>query len=174
MNKLLICGLVMLSTTATPQHENPLLNDAFEEVVLSIDSETIHKPQLQLPEAEEYEIIDPCNEIAPKIITWYDVTFLEEGSTDLGFDTAPYLPEDFNAYALPTDLYGFNFMEEEADLDPEFDTTLYLPEGFDPYDIYIDLETIVFLEDEDLDLGFDTARYLPIGFDPYHDSIVVY
>ena len=173
MNKLLICGLVMLSTTATPQHESPLL-DVFEEVVLSIDPVSINEPQLIVPEAEEYEISDGCNELAPTMIIWYDVDYLENEILDLGFDTASYLPEDFDAHAIPVDLDGFNFMEEDTDLDPVFDTTSYLPEGFDPYDIYIDLEAIVYLEDEDLDLGFDTTKYLPVGFDPYHDSIVIY
>ena len=174
MNKLLICGLVMLSTTATPQHESPLLDGVFEEVVLSIDPVNIEEPRIHLLEIEEYVIYEGSDEANPKVISWYDVTYLDEQETDLGFDTALYLPEDFDANAVPTDLAGINFMEEEVDLDPDFDTTFYLPEGFDPYDIYIDLDAIVYLEDEDLDLGFDTAKYLPIGFDPYHDSIVVY
>ena len=174
MNKLLICGLVMLSTTATPQNENPLLDGVIEEVVLSIDPENKIEPQTILPEAEELEINDNCSEEGPQLIAWYDVSYLEEDPNDLGFDTALYLPEDFNANALWTDLAGINFMEEEIDLDPDFDTSIYLPEGFDPYDIYIDLDGIVYLEEEEIDLGFDTAKYLPIGFDPYHDSIVVY
>ena len=164
----------MLSTTATPQHENPLLDNVFENVVLSIDPEIIHEPQIHVPAYEEYKLNKGDSEANLKVVAWYDVTYLEEEIIDLGFDTAFYLPEDFDAHAVPTDLAGINFMEEETDLDPEFDTASYLPEGFDPYDIYIDLNEIVYLEDEELDLGFDTAKYLPIGFDPYHDSIVVY
>ena len=174
MKKLVICGLVLLSTTATPQHESPLLDGVIEEVVLSIDPEIINEPQLHVLELNEYVINDRCSEDTAKIVAWYDVTYLEEETVDLGFDTALYLPEDFDAKAVPTDIEGINFMEEEIDLDPVFDTASYLPEGFDPYDVYIDLDAIVFLEEEDLDLGFDTAKYLPIGFDPYHDSIVVY
>jgi len=174
MNKLIICGLVLLSTTATSQHESPLLDNVFENVVLSIDPEIIHEPQILVPAYEEYKLNEGGNKASFKVVAWYDVMYLEEEIIDLGFETALYLPEDFDAHAVPTDLAGINFMEEESDLDPVFDTTGYLPEGFDPYDIYIDLDAIVFLEDEDLDLGFDTAKYLPIGFDPYHDSIVVY
>ena len=170
MNKLVICGLVLLSTTATPQHENPLLDGVIEEVVLSIDPEKIEKPHIHVPQVIGHEIITA----SPNEVAWYDVAFIEEDNVELGFDTAAYLPEDFDAHAIPTDLAGFNFMEEEIDLDPSFDTTNYLPEGFDPFDIYIDLDAIIYLEDDDLDLGFDTAQYLPIGFDPYHDSIVVY
>lgn len=174
MNKLLICGLVMLSTTATPQHESPLLDNVFEEVVLNIDPEIIHEPQSHVLEYEEYELMEGDSKATPKVLAWYDVTYLEEEQPDLGFDTACYLPEDFDANAVPTEVEGFNYMEEETDLDPEFDTASYLPEGFDPYGIYFDLDAIVFLEEDDFDLGFDTAKYLPIGFDPYHDSIVVY
>ena len=174
MNKLVICGLVLLSTTATPQHESPLLDGVIEEVVLSIDPETIHEPQLHILEYNEYVINDGCSESTPEVVAWYDVTYLEEETLDLGFDTTLYLPDDFDPKAVPTDLDGINYMEEEIDLYPEFDTAEYLPEGFDPYDIYVDLDAIVYLEEEDLDLGFDTAKYLPIGFDPYHDSIVIY
>ena len=163
--------MVLLSTTATPQHENPLLDDVHQDVVLSIDPVTLNEPQEFAQALEDKRLPDSAKEIA-----WYEVKFLEmEEVADLGFDTTLYLPEDFDPYAAPTDLAGINFIEEEeAGLDPDFDTSFYLPEGFNAYGVYFNLDDIVYIEEEeDLDLGFDTAQYLPVGFDPYYDSVVL-
>ncbi len=58
----------------------------------------------------------------------------EEIEFDLGFDTADYLPEGFDAYAFPTDVESMNFIDPRDDFEVDFDTKKYLPEGFDPYE----------------------------------------
>ncbi|NND16419.1 MAG: hypothetical protein HKN89_08865 [Eudoraea sp.] len=168
MNKLLICGLVLLSTTATPQTENPLLEDICQEVVMGIDSADNNN------KADFVQFLkDNCpKENWVKDIAINDVAYLEmEEPVDLGFEASAYLPENFDAYAAPSDLSGINFIEEEIGLDPAIDTALYLPEGFSPYEVYVNWEAIVYIEEEDLDLGFDTAKYLPVGFDPYASTV---
>lgn len=168
MNKLLFCGLVLLSFTATPQHENPLLEDVYQEAVQRIDPLTTNEHLLVTESMDAYQTSDPCTPGIAENGTWFDVEYLEmDEIIDLGFDTASFLPDSFDPYAAPFDLAGINYIEEEAGLDPVFDTSLYLPEGFDPYEMYVDWEDIVYLEEEDLDLGFDTSKYLPAGFDPY-------
>jgi len=57
----------------------------------------------------------------------------EEAEIDLGFDTADYLPEDFNPYAYPQDVDGFNYIDENDTFELGFDPQEHLPEGFDPY-----------------------------------------
>ncbi len=57
----------------------------------------------------------------------------EETEIDLGFDTVKYLPEDFNPYAYPQDVEGFNYIDENDFFELGFDTEKHLPEGFDPY-----------------------------------------
>lgn len=164
MNKLLICGMVLLSTTATPQNENPLLDDICQEVVLGIDPAVINVP---------HEFIRHLGEECAEEVSWNDIAFLEEDeSENLGFETSEYLPENFDPFAAPTDLAGINYIEEETGLDPYVDTAMYLPEGFNAYDVYVNWETIVYIEEDDLELGFDTAMYLPAGFDPYASIVV--
>ena len=53
----------------------------------------------------------------------------------LDVDTKTYLPQDFDAYAFPTDVQSLNFidMEEDAPIDLGFDTKQYLPENFNAY-----------------------------------------
>lgn len=57
----------------------------------------------------------------------------EELNFDLGFDTAAYLPEGFDAYAYPTDVQSINYIDPNDTFELDFDTKAYLPEGFDPY-----------------------------------------
>ncbi len=57
----------------------------------------------------------------------------EEPDFDLGFDTAEYLPADFDAYAYPTDVQSINYIDPNDSFELDFDTSKYLPEGFDPY-----------------------------------------
>ena len=62
-------------------------------------------------------------------IVWVE----EEFEIDLGFDTADYLPEDFDAYAYPKDVEGFNYIDQNDTVEFGFDTKDYVPAGFDPY-----------------------------------------
>ena len=57
----------------------------------------------------------------------------EESQIDLGFDTADYLPIDFDAYAYPNDISAFNYIDEVDVATMDFDTMAYLPSGFDAY-----------------------------------------
>jgi len=57
----------------------------------------------------------------------------EETEIDLGFNPADYLPEDFNPYAYPQDVEGFNYIDENDFFELGFDTEKHLPKGFDPY-----------------------------------------
>jgi|GEM_PF-2647566 len=156
--------MVLLSTTATPQNENPLLDDICQEVVLGIDPAVINVP---------HEFIRLLGEECAEEVSWNDIAFLEEDESEtLNFETSAYLPENFDPFAAPTDLAGINFIEEESGLEPYVDTALYLPKGFNAYEVYVNWKTILYIEDEDLDLGFDPAIYLPVGFDPYASVVV--
>ena len=87
----------------------------------------------------------------------------EQQEIVLGFDTAEYLPENFDAHA--GNLNDIAFIEEE-EVVLGFDTAEYLPENFDAY--AGDLNDIVYVEEEEeIILGFDTSQYLPDGFDPH-------
>ncbi len=62
------------------------------------------------------------------------VVFIEEKQDlELGFDTAPYLPENFDPYSGSFSLKAINYMDECDHIELGFNTSGYLPEGFDPY-----------------------------------------
>ena len=61
------------------------------------------------------------------------IVFIEEkNDTELGFDTAAYLPEGFNAYEGEIGLEAINYIEND-DVELGFDTKTYLPKGFNAY-----------------------------------------
>ncbi|WP_136465795.1 hypothetical protein [Flagellimonas onchidii] len=63
-----------------------------------------------------------------------NIVFVEEDlNWELGFDTAQYLPENFDPYGGEFSLKAINFIDEGDDIEIGFDTSGYLPEGFDPY-----------------------------------------
>ena len=106
---------------------------------------------------------------SPKIIDQNDtdpVIFIEEVSpVKLGFDTAMYLPVDFDAYAGPENFMDISFIEEEDEVRLDFDVQEYLPRYFNPYKKYFDLSTIEYLEeDEEIEFDFEIRDYLPEGF----------
>ena len=51
---------------------------------------------------------------------------------ELGFDTAKYLPEDFNPYRGEVTVTSLNYIEDD-EVNLGFDTAKYLPENFNPY-----------------------------------------
>ncbi|WP_420604132.1 hypothetical protein [Flagellimonas sp.] len=62
------------------------------------------------------------------------VVFIEEDQDwDLGFDTALYLPENFDPYNGKFSLKAINYIDECDKIELGFDTSGYLPVGFDPY-----------------------------------------
>ena len=95
------------------------------------------------------------------------ITYIEdEIEIDLGFDTADYLPEDFDAHQVYFDLNGVDYIEE--DLSIEWDTKEYLPKEFNAYAYPTDVQSINFIDGSDtFALGFDTQNYLPLNFNAF-------
>ncbi|MEX0291119.1 MAG: hypothetical protein AB3N14_18595 [Flavobacteriaceae bacterium] len=57
------------------------------------------------------------------------------------------------------------YLEDEAEIELGFDVADYLPEDFDPYTFYFNINSVEFLNEEEVEVDF--SRYLPEGFDPY-------
>lgn len=108
---------------------------------------------------------------SPIILSNFDVDcvpYIEQAkSIDLGFDTASYLPEDFDPYSHPEHFMDVSYIEEEQEVVLGFDTKDYLPEDFNPYKEYFDLDSIEYIEEEEaIEFDFDTREYLPADFTP--------
>ncbi|SHJ94701.1 hypothetical protein [Pseudozobellia thermophila] len=95
------------------------------------------------------------------------VSYIEDDTDyDLGFDTADYLPEDFDPYKLYVDLDAIDFIEDEENLG--IDTKKYLPKGFDAYAFPKHVADFNYIDENDYEvINFDTKEHLPEGFDPY-------
>lgn len=90
----------------------------------------------------------------------------EEEVIELGFDTADYLPEDFDPYSFYFDLNWIDYIEE-SDLE-EIQVEDYLPKDFDPYANPVGIEGINYIDSNDeIVVDFNTADYLPKKFDAY-------
>ncbi|TXN38374.1 hypothetical protein FVB32_08785 [Flagellimonas hymeniacidonis] len=62
------------------------------------------------------------------------VIFIEDDQDwELGFDTAKYLPENFDPYSGAFSLKAINYIDDCDEIDLGFETAGYLPAGFDPY-----------------------------------------
>lgn len=61
---------------------------------------------------------------------------------------------------------SITYIEDDSDFEVDFDTADYLPEGFDPYEIYVNLDAVVFIEDELAD-DVKTKKHLPADFDAF-------
>lgn len=98
-----------------------------------------------------------------------DITFVEEDEEfHLGFDTAVYLPEGFDAYECTgVDLNDIAVIEEEEEIVLGFDTAEYLPLGFNAYEgMELELDEIVYIEEEEnIVLNFNAQEYLPENFE---------
>lgn len=91
----------------------------------------------------------------------------EESPVDLGFDTALYLPENFDAYDLPENIMDISYIETESEVVLGFDASTYLPSAFDPFKDYFDLNSIEYIEEEEeIEFDFDIGDYLPADFVP--------
>ncbi|MCW5517911.1 hypothetical protein [Muriicola sp. Z0-33] len=62
-------------------------------------------------------------------------------------------------------LDSIEYIEEESDFELGFNTADYLPEDFDPHTFYFDLNSVVFLENDEID--DISSEYLPEDFDAY-------
>ena len=175
MNKLIaLCGLVMLSTATTSQEAINYLECNNQEVEVIITSTEQRYPVTYL--ADNSKMSAPAPKLVSRIVretpvelAMDEIIYIEEEEVDLGFDTAEYLPENFDPYKQYVDLDAIEFIEEEESLDFGFETSEYLPENFNPYASPVEVMNIDYIEEgeDEFDLGFDTAQYLPEGFDPH-------
>jgi len=119
---------------------------------------------------EEIELGFDTKEYLPKNFDpttfYFDVTavaYIEEyEGSDLGFNTKDYLPNNFDADAQPENFMDVSYIET-PDYVLGFDTAMYLPEGFDPYETELDLNTIIYIEEDvNLELDFDPKDFASI------------
>jgi hypothetical protein len=172
MNKLLIlCGLVMLGTTTTPQEVKMTSNCNGTEDSTYVNFGDVKNHELFVMNTETSwkasKLVSRLLVNAPEEVKLSEIVFIEEESPiDLGFNTADYLPEGFDPHTVYFDIKSIEFIENEY-TDLGFDTKEYLPENFNAYANPNSLDGINFMEEEEVDLGFDTKEYLPGNFDPY-------
>ena len=106
----------------------------------------------------------PCEEIDPCDIN--SIVYLEdEAEIELGFDTADYLPEDFDPYTFYFDINTVEFMEDD-----EFnvDLTQYLPTDFNAYAHPKDFRSVSYIDPEDsIEPILEGPGNLHGGFDAY-------
>ena len=170
--------MVMLGTTTTSQE----VNDApqiKERVVVAISHATEEcNPVIyaaNTPSNEvSYEWASRMESETPVELNLDDIIYIEEDSeVELGFNTADYLPENFDPCKQYVDLDAIEYIEEDNVLDLGFDTEAFLPDSFNAYADATDFRNIDYIEEgeDDFELGFNTAEYLPEGFDP-HDVYV--
>ncbi len=94
----------------------------------------------------------------------------EEEKIELGFNTAEYLPENFNPYSSYFNLDDVIFVEKETVLSKRMNRKLKrkLPKGFDAYADPQGIEGINYINENDtIVLDFDTHDYLPEGFNAF-------
>lgn len=115
-----------------------------------------------------FKVNDNCEGNQSENLDIDEITYIEEEDTvELGFDTAQYLPEDFNAYkGMEFDLNSIIIAEEVEEIDLGFETAEYLPLGFNVYEgMVFDLDEIEYVElEEEIDLGYDVNKFLPNNF----------
>jgi len=174
MNKLLaLCGLAMLGIISTPQEKKSISKYNSQEVTLSRCQIEENNPTILLLATEEVwvtpRLVSKIRPTTSKELNLNDIPYIEdEAEIDLGFDTADYLPSNFDPYKVYFDLNTVNYIEEAVFVPLDFNTADYLPENFNPYANFPGIAGISYMEVESpLDLGFDTKMYLPEGFDPY-------
>ncbi len=166
-----MCGLGVISTFATSQNsissttENHYaLNEHIPmEACASI---TASSPWSSLPAISG----QPGEDLAATLVL-ESILFIEndeEATVELGFDTAPYLPVNFDPYGAFHEVVDVAYLEEELPVEIGFETTEYLPANFNPYSVPQDFMDVSYIEaEEDMNLGFDPTSYLPAGFNPY-------
>ena len=70
----------------------------------------------------------------------------EEVEIVLGFDTADYLPENFDPYKTYIDLNAVTYIEESFEID--LGLVQYLPKGFDAYAYPTDAQSINYIDEK--------------------------
>ena len=175
MNKLIaLCGLVMLSTASTPQEGYNELECNNQEVEVIMTSTEERYPAIYAASNSTVtagpKLVATVVSKTPVDIPLDEIVYIEEEmEIDLGFDTADYLPEDFDPNKQYVDLNSIEFIEEGEVADLGIDTAAYLPEDFNPYAFPTDIMSVDYIEEgeDTIDLGFDTEEFLPEGFDPH-------
>ena len=157
MNRIVaICGMIMLSTTATPNYQESFI-ETFPTHDMAVAATRINTADKNCITCSDSLDLD-------------NIVFLETDSPfELGFDTADYLPEHFNPYEVYVYLGSITYIQGDDEIDLGFDTAYWLPSGFDPYAAPTDIDGFSYMEDE-TSLIFpelDTKAYLPKNFDPY-------
>lgn len=109
--------------------------------------------------------------VAEELFDINSIIYIEdEDKIELGFDTADYLPENFDPYKRYIDLNSILFIEEEPQMKRRIERKLArrLPKGFDAYADPKGILGINYIDENDtIVIDFDTTAYLPEGFDPY-------
>lgn len=167
MNKLFIlCGMVLLGITSTPQEENSneiTPNNELQGIGFTANLDYLATEFL----TSDIFYVDADLETGTLPLSAIPYEELEE-EVDLGFDTAAYLPENFDPKVSAVDLKSISYLEVEDYEELGFSTEVYLPASFDPYAIPTNFMDISFIdEEEEVDLGFDTEQFLPTGFNAY-------
>lgn len=94
----------------------------------------------------------------------------EDAEIDLGFNTADYLPEDFNPYQHYFNINSIVYIEEEVNLG--INSKSYLPEGFDAYANSFSIDSFNYIDIcDNFELDFDSKTYLPQDFNPYDRAV---
>ena len=110
---------------------------------------------------------DDCDEIVVNSINYIE----DENEFDLGFDTADYLPLDFDPFKTYINLNTIPYVEDQVTVYYSLD---YLPKEFNPYAYPTSFRNIDYIDPADeFELDFDTAEYLPEGFDPYDREVKI-
>lgn len=114
----------------------------------------------------ETETLFEENELKNSFVDLNTIDITEvEPEIELGFDTASYLPDNFDPYSDPADIHSIDFIEDE-EINLGFDTEPYLPEGFNPYETYFNIHEVEIFEVEE-ELDIEAKEHLPTDFNPY-------
>ncbi len=95
------------------------------------------------------------------------VIYIEEDDDayDLGFNTADYLPLDFDPTEYYVDLNTIYYIDEDEVI---ADYSAFLPHDFNAYAYPAYFRSIDYLDPTDMiELELETAESLPEGFDPF-------
>jgi len=157
--------MVFLGITSTPQTDDSkveLDHEIIMAVPLKAPIEGL-KAEITLPFILEGESTD---------LDIASIAYAEEEEIELGFDTAAYLPENFDPTTVYVNLNTIAYLEDTEEEPLGINTKAYLPASFDPYAAPANFMDISYIaEKEEISLGFDTNSLLPEGFDAYEREL---
>lgn len=151
--------LITLTINAKTENNSDFSNSSLEFFTLKIDQFELEDNMFLTLEDYSLNVED------------IEVVELEE-DVEINFDTADYLPENFNALEGKNDINWeeVELIELEEDIEIAFDTAKYLPNNFNALagKNDIDWTKVELIEiEEDIEIGFNTKKYLPKNFNPY-------